>query len=166
MADFRRAFIPGGTYFFTLVTANRRPIFADAGARRALGESMRRVRHDQPFVTIALVLLPDHLHAIWRLPEEDADFPMRWCRIKQLTTLRLRSLGIAGRVWQRRYWEHAIRDEADLARHFDYIHYNPVKHGHVETPREWSATTFHRFVRAGVYTPGWAGPSEPADLPE
>jgi len=166
MADFRRAFVPGGTYFFTVVTAARRPLFAHAQARQYLGYAMRRVRDEQPFDTLALVVLPDHLHAIWRLPGGDTAFPLRWRRIKHITTLRLRAHGVSGAIRQPRYWEHLIRDDADLQRHLDYIHYNPVKHGHVQAPGDWPATTFHRFVRRGVYSPDWAGSVESIDIPE
>jgi putative transposase len=166
VGDYRRVFVPGGTYFFTVVTADRRPIFAHEDSRAVLAQVMRHVWRDRPFRTLALVVLPDHLHAVWQLPDGAADFPSRWRRIKQRTTLGLRPLGVTGPVWQPRYWERLMRDPDHLARYLDYIHYNPVKHGYVQTPGQWPASTFHRFVCQGIYCADWAGPADSADLPE
>jgi putative transposase len=143
MPDYRRAFAPGGTFFFTLVTFGRAPILLGDAARLALRRAVERTRRDHPFALDAIVVLPDHLHAVWTLPEGDADFSTRWRLIKSrftrewLTTEAARADGAASRplarasrgeraVWQPRYWEHLIRDEGDLARHLDYVHYNPV----------------------------------------
>lgn len=167
MADYRRFLIPGGTYFFTVVTAKRRPWLSRHSARKILAGVMREVRSEFPFETVGLVVLPDHLHAVWRLPDGDSDFRGRWHRIKQRTTLRLRAVGgLTGRLWQPRFWEHAIRDEDDLRRHLDYIHYNPVKHGFVASPRDWGPSSFHRYVTAGVYAADWAGPDVEFEMPE
>lgn len=168
MADYRRWFVPGGTYFFTLVTANRAPLFLDPVARQLLGVLIRRCQSDRPFEIKALVLLPEHLHAIWSLPPGDAAYPARWGWIKKEFTKRWLAAGGSeqplsqGRiergdrgVWQARYWEHAIVDEQDFDRHFDYIHYNPVKHGHVRCPSQWPESSFHRWVNQGVYDPHW-----------
>jgi putative transposase len=114
-----------------------------------------------------VVVLPDHIHAVWRLPAGDANFPGRWRRIKQRVTLAMRAeLRSAGSAWQPRYWEHLIRDDEDLQRHVDYIHYNPVKHGLVQAPRDWPHSSFHRFVAQGLLAAGWGGPAESLDLPE
>jgi putative transposase len=119
-----------------------------------------------PFKTIAICILPDHLHAIWSLPPDDADFPLRWNLIKGGFSRGLPASAdrteskISRRekgIWQRRYWEHAIRDDADLARHVDYIHFNPVKHGYVSKVRDWPHSSFHRFVAKGILPPDWGG---------
>jgi len=132
----------------------------------ALRKAWREVRRELPFKTEAVVVLPDHLHCIWTLPPEDADFSSRWRKIKaafsrQLPKSERRSAsrlqkGERG-IWQRRFWEHALRDETDWQRHVDYIHYNPVKHGHVKQVAGWPYSTFHRYVRLGFYPRDWAG---------
>mgnify|MGYP001194510540 FL=1 len=162
MPDYRRAWIPGGVYFFTVVLEQRRPLF-DSEARVALlREAVRRTRAERPFTIDGFVVLPDHLHCLWRLPEGDADFAGRWREIKKRFTRGL-ALPASERVWQRRFWEHAIRDEADWRRHLDYIHYNPVKHGHVARPGDWAWSSFKACVARGWYEPGW-GESEPLNL--
>jgi putative transposase len=167
MADYQRLFVPGGTYFFTVVTAYRKPWLTTDAGRTALGQAMRDVRGDQPFETVAFVLLPDHLHAIWVLPDNDADFSRRWRRIKQRTSIGLRKVpGFTGPFWQARFWEHWVRDEEDLQQHIDYIHYNPVKHGWVSSPVDWQASTFHRFVAEGLYAADWGGPVDMIEVPE
>ena len=165
MSRYRRVRIPGGTYFFTVVTARRRPWLGTAAGRAALAAALRAVRADQPFETDAIVLLPDHLHCVWTLPPGDTDYARRWRRIKQRTTIILRE-SPNGPLWQRRYWEHLIRDEADLHRHLDYIHYNPVRHGLAKAPRDWGPTSFHRFVERGWYSVHWAGPETEIEVPE
>ena len=150
MSDYRRYFVEGATYFFTLVTANRAPLFSSAMARQLLGRSMRKHRRDASFDVVAIVLLPDHLHAIWTLPPGDADYSGRWQAIKaQFTSQWLELGGAEDRVaegyrrqrrrgvWQPRFIEHTIRDELDLHHHADYLHYNPVKHGHVRYLKDW-----------------------------
>jgi len=173
MSFYRRLYVSGGTYFFTVVTADRAPIFADCRAVACLGRAMRKVRAKHPFETIASVILPDHLHCLWTLPRGDSDFPRRWQWIKaEFTeqwiadgggeTARSKSQTDRGErgVWQRRFWEHFIRDEDDSERHFDYIHFNPVKHGLVQHPAEWPNSTFARHVRLGAYPAEW-GKVEP-----
>lgn len=169
MPNYRRAKTKGGTYFFTVNTCRRQPYFAHESARQALREAIRVVRAQRPFRIEAWVLLPDHLHCIWTLPDAEADFPLRWSLIKQyvgrqcaatlvdatrLTAAQLKN-GEYG-FWQRRYWEHQIRDEADFARHADYIHWNPVKHGYAGSPGEWPYSTFRRYVAGGIYPEDWA----------
>ncbi len=168
MPNYRRFFVEGGTYFFTLVTASRFPLFNDPWARYFLGCAIRQERERRPFETLAIVLLPDHLHALWELPPGDKDYSERWQAIKAHFTSQW--LEFAGEemavsagyrkqrrrgVWQARFMEHTIRDEDDLAAHADYIHYNPVKHGLAPCPRDWPYSSFHRFARLGHYEPDW-----------
>lgn len=170
MPNYRRATVAGGTYFFTVVTYRRRSFLIDDDVRRALRNAIALARITHPFHVDAWVLLPDHLHCVWTLPPGDADFAVRWAIIKRHVT---RCCG--GRLhcpdwltpskrrrhestlWQRRYWEHQIRDDADFRRHIDYLHWNPVKHGHVASAWQWPYSTFHRYVRDGVYAPDWGG---------
>ncbi|MEW6763369.1 MAG: transposase [Pseudomonadota bacterium] len=167
MPHYRRA-IAGTTYFFTVVTHRRRPILCDDAMRAALREAIQRVRARLPFELDAMVLMPDHLHCIWTLPDGDTNFSLRWSQIKYhvsykcgdrypatLSTSRQRQRTTA--IWQRRFWEHQIRDERDMERHVDYIHYNPVKHGFVQIASAWPYSTFGRFVRDGVYPVDWGG---------
>ena len=169
MSRYRRADTPGATYFFTIVTYRRQPFLCDPDVRIALREAITKVRKLYPFHIDGWVLLPDHLHAIWTLPPGDAFFPLRWQQIKRGVT---RSCGERlhraawmtksktrhreSTLWQRRYWEHQIRDDADFERHMDYLHYNPVKHGLVKRVRDWPYSSFHRHVAAGVYREEWS----------
>jgi putative transposase len=165
MADYRRNFIAGASFFFTVNLAERRLRLLTEhieGLRTAFRETWRR----HPFTIDAMVVLPDHLHAIWTLPEGDWDFSTRWQLIKSAFS---RSLAPGERVsasraakgergvWQRRFWEHTMRDESDLVRHIDYIHLNPVKHGLVTRVRDWPYSSFHRMVKLGVLPEDWAG---------
>lgn len=163
---YRRTRTPGGTYFFTVNLADRT---TDLLVRHidTLREALRTVKARHPFSLVAMVVLPEHLHAVWRLPPGDADFPLRWSLIKGRFSRQLprqepiRSARSAKRergIWQRRYWEHRIRDPEDLARHVDYIHYNPVKHGWVDHAEDWPHSTLHAFIRRGVVGPDWGGP--------
>jgi putative transposase len=162
MPDYRRWYAPGSTYFFTVVTYDRAPILCEPFARECLRASLRECRERWPFENIAFVLLPDHLHAIWSLASGDANFSRRWAWVKREFTRRWIQQHEAASLWQRRrsvwqprFWEHLIRDEKDFANHLDYIHYNPVKHGHAGSPREWPYSSFHRFVKLGWYEPEW-----------
>ena len=165
MTNYRRNFLPGASYFFTVNLADRRLrlLTENIGALRF---AFRETRARHPFAIDAIVILPDHLHAIWTLPEGDADFALRWRLIKSGFSRALprgeaisQSRAEKGErgIWQRRYWEHTLRDEADFARHMDYIHFNPVKHGHVTRVRDWPHSSFHRIVRLGICPPDWAG---------
>ena len=163
MVAYRRNLVPGGTYFFTATLADRR---ARALVEHwdVLREAVQRVRARHPFETIAMVVLPDHLHTIWRLPEGDDRYPMRWRQIKRHFTLAIcndpqHTSAIAGvdRRWARRYWEHTVRDDEDLQRHIDYIHLNPVKHGLVQRVVDWPHSTFHRYVRRDWLPADWGG---------
>ena len=168
MSEYRRLFVPGGSYFFTVVTAGRTPLFAGDSARQILGEVMRLCFRRYPVEVVAMVLLPEHLHAIWTLPTADDSYSDRWRWIKREFTrewlasggkdlaLRLSQRRERRRgVWQRRFWEHSIRDEADMEAHVDYIHYNPVKHGLASSPVDWPWSSFHRWVAAGHYAANW-----------
>jgi putative transposase len=168
MPDYRRLFRPGGTYFFTVVTYRRAPFLCDDLARPLLRAAINQCQENYPFTTDALVLLPDHLHAIWTLPQGDSDFSGRWGRIKKSFTQAWMASGgwegaisdsrISNRrrgVWQRRFWEHMIRDQRDYERHLDYIHYNPVKHSYARCAHGWDWSTFHKLIRQKVYEPSW-----------
>ena len=163
---YRRAFVEGGSFFFTLVAEKRRPIFASTEAVDVLRSAFRSVRASRPFVLDAMVVLPDHLHCIWTLPPDDADFAIRWRLIKTWFTKHcdpaLRSMLNASQakrreqtLWQHRYWEHMLRDERDFERHVEYVHYNPVKHGYATSPLEWQHSSFRRYVEAGIYEADW-----------
>jgi putative transposase len=166
--DYRRACQPGGTFFLTLVTHGRVRLFDDPAARRCLHESITLARRDRTFDLLAAVLLPEHLHLLITLPDGDADFSIRIAAIKGRFSRRwLAANGAeapqsASRtrqqyrgLWQKRFWEHTVRDDADLTRCCDYIHFNPVKHRHATCPHAWSWTTFHRFVRERRYDADW-----------
>jgi len=164
MPNYRRANLKGGVFFFTVVLADRSSNLLIKEIDR-LRQAYRAVQERRPFETIAVCILPDHLHALWSLPECDADFATRWSLIKSGFSrgkeARQRSPSKVSRrekgVWQRRYWEHAIRDDADLARHVEYIHFNPVKHGHVSRVADWPHSSFHRFVERGWLVADWGG---------
>ncbi len=168
MRTYTRAKIGGGCYFFTVNLAERRSSDLLVKHVASLREAFRRTRTEHPFDVEAIVVLPDHLHCIWQLPENDGNFPMRWQLIKarfsrmiargELVSASRQRKGERG-IWQRRYWEHVIRDQRDWERHMDYIHFNPVKHGYVGAVRDWPYSSFHRLVARGIYTPDWcAGP--------
>lgn len=159
MPNYRRVRHAGGTFFFTLVTKNRRPILVQPRVRAALRQSINQVRESAPFSIDAWVLLPDHLHCILRLPENDADYSRRWGKIKRLASKTLARDGTrCSGLWQPRFWEHWIRDEDDLIRHLEYIFINPVKHGLCAQVRDWPFSSFHRYVAQGKYPSNWAGP--------
>lgn len=172
MSDYRRLYVKGGTYFFTVVMQDRRPIFSDPHRVRMLDEIFESVMEKQPFTTEALVVLPDHLHCIWSLPEGDNDFSSRWKQIKYRFSLDYegefkKSISMSKKkekgLWQRRFWEHLIRDQEDFNRHVDYIHYNPVKHGLVKRPADWVHGSFKRFFEKGIYPEDW-GTSFPTSI--
>ena len=173
MSDYLRWTQAGGTYFFTVKTCNQRPLFNDSHLREFLHQAIEDTRNQKPFEVLALVLLSDHLHCIWKMPDSDDDFSTRWSMIKRKFTQRYMTSGRKvsrisesqqreGRrgVWQRRFWEHAIRDDRDYAAHIDYVHFTPVKHGLVNHVADWPYSTFHRFVENGVFGSDWAGGSE------
>jgi putative transposase len=170
MAEYRRAWLPGATWFFTVNLAERR-------GNRLLGEridvlrtAFRYVRVRHPFHLEAIVILPDHLHCVWTLAPGDTDFSSRWSSIKghfsraiekgeRISQSRAKR-GERG-LWQRRFWEHHIRDQADFNRHVDYVHWNPVKHGWVRRVADWPHSSFHAFRRRGIYPEDWGGENVP-----
>jgi putative transposase len=153
MTAYRRNFLPGGTYFFTVNLEDRTlTVLVDHIDR--LRAAFRDVRARHPFTVQAIVILPDHLHTIWTLPDGDSDFPTRWRLIKSAFSRGLaraepippsRAAKSERGIWQRRYWERTIRDEDDFATHVDYIHFNPVRHGHAPDPSAWPYSSFHRW---------------------
>jgi putative transposase len=165
MADYRRNFLAGGTFFFTVNMAERHlQLLTDHVDQ--LRTAFRETRRHHPFTIDAMVVLPDHPDVVWTLPEGDANFATRWRLIKSAFSRRLATgerisesrvaKGERG-TWQRRYWEHTIRDDDDFARHVDYIHINPVKHQLVARARDWPYSSFHRMVKLGIYPEDWAG---------
>ena len=174
---YRRITLAGASYFFTVVTYRRQPLFAESQAVRILQAAIERVRQRRPFVLEAQVVLPDRLHALWTLPDVDCDYATRWRLIKEAFTreyaldhrLPSRDAGRRARgeqtVWQRRYWEHLIRNDRDFSAHVEYIHFNPVRHGLVSAPRDWPHSTFLDWVARGSYDPTW-GSQQPPALPD
>ena len=165
MSRYRRLKIEGGAFFFTLTLADRGSNLLVRHIER-LRSAYAEVEKRHPFETVAICILPDHIHALWQLPEGDADYASRWNLFKSgfsrgFPADQTRSLSkIAKRekgIWQRRYWEHAIRDERDFERHVDYIHYNPVKHRLVTRVADWPFSSFHRYVAQGLLPGDWAG---------
>ncbi|MGZ8946169.1 MAG: REP-associated tyrosine transposase [Methylococcaceae bacterium] len=164
MVNYRRNFVPGGTYFFT-VTLRMRNSRRLVESIDLLRLAFRKIREAKPFQIEAMVVLPEHLHSIWTLPPNDSDYPGRWKAIKSVFTRELEKSGVpvikrkdgSALIWQRRYWEHTIRDLNDLNQHIDYIHFNPVKHGLVTRVVDWPYSSFHRYVRQGLLPPDWAG---------
>jgi putative transposase len=171
MPNYRRSNAPGASWFFTVNLLRRRDNDLLTQQIALLREAFSRVRRTRPFAVLAWVVLPEHMHWIWRLPEGDHDFSTRWRLIRRHFSLDLpadeRRSAVRHRrgergIWQRRFWEHQLRGEEDFARHADYIHYNPVEHGWVERPADWPHSSFREYVRRGVYPLDWGG----ADGPE
>lgn len=169
MATFRRDTTPGATWFFTVVTAGRRPWLAERRAIDCLKRAVACVRSASPFEIVAAAVMPDHMHMIWTLPANDGDYARRWGLIKVIAAREMRSSGAIvpiaraascrrheSGLWQRRFWEHRIRDEDDLARHVDYIHFNPVHHGLAPRAVDWPHSSFHAYVRRGRLAVDWA----------
>jgi putative transposase len=158
MSNYHRIFIPGGIYFFTVVTHQRQPLLSKEIALNRLKAAFRYTINKHPFKIKALVILPDHLHCIWQLPENDTNFSGRWKMIKHFFSIGFKTkTNQRGEknIWQRRFWEHVIRDVDDLNRCMDYIHYNPVKHGYVNSPCDWKQSTFLHHVQHGHYDRNW-----------
>ncbi len=177
MPEYRRV-KDGRTFFFTVVTFNRQRFLCLKESRIVLRRVIEEIRLLQPFEIDAWVLMPDHIHCIWSLPEDDVDYFKRWGLIKSRFTkivgkrlvgnnhsTKSRMGKREGAVWQRRFWEHKIRNEKDYEFHCNYIHYNPVKHGLVSSPKDWVFSTFHRYVKNGTYSEDW-GSLKPIELPE
>lgn len=163
MPNYRRNHVPGGCYFFTANLQDRRKSLL-VDHINELRDATRKVKNKRPFIINAWVVLPDHMHCIWTLPQNDDDYPSRWREIKKafskaIPATERRSETRQKRdergIWQYRYWEHTIRDDHDYRQHMDYIHYNPVKHGLVDKVKDWPFSTFHRLVVKGVYPENW-----------
>jgi putative transposase len=168
LPDYRRAYVPGGTVFLTLVTYRREPILDGPDNVARLRQAIRQVMRGAPFRIPAGVVLPDHAHFLWTLPRGDADYPRRVGRMKVLFTRSLPGRGVASLevsrsrhrhresdVWQRRYWEHTVDSEEEFESVMDYIHYNPVRHRLTSCPHLWPYSSFSRWVQAGLYTEDW-----------
>jgi putative transposase len=181
MRRYIRNYVPGGTYFFTVVTHRRRRILTDHLSRWLLNAAIREVRRQHPFTLIAIVLLPDHFHTVLSLPPGDSRFSIRLKKLKErFTKTYLEAGGSEGRrtpaqrrrgqrgVWQPRFWEHTVRDAADFEHCVNYVHWNPVKHGLVTRVRDYPWSTFNRFVREGIYSEDWGGinPCPDSYIPE
>lgn len=179
MTAYLRTRISGATYFFTLALQTRGATTLIDGISH-LREAYQTTYQERPFVTDAIVVLPDHLHAVWTLPPGDSDFGIRWGAIKSRFTRSMKakmgwnpilrsaskaSKGDAG-LWQRRFWEHAIRDETDLETHLRYCWGNPVKHGFVERPADWPFSSIHREIAAGRIEPEWSDKSADGNFGE
>ena len=165
MSNYRRYFVPGGSYFFTINLLERRNNPLLTTHIDALRDAVRRTKADRPFRIDGWVVLPEHMHLMMTLPPGDTDFSNRIKSIKmrfnyaippteRRSDVRVEN-GERG-IWQRRFWEHAIRDERDFERHLGYVHFNPVKHGHAASARDWPYSTFHQWVERGVYPLDWA----------
>ena len=171
MSRYRRSLAAGGTFFFTVNLADRKSrLLVEEIDRLRRAFEIARTRY--PFRTIAYCVLPDHLHTLWQLPPGDAQFGLRWSVIKRAFSRGLPAAGtrtaskIAKRekgLWQRRFWEHQIRDTVDLQRHADYVHFNPIKHGHAKRVADWPYSSFHAYAERGVLPRDWAGPGDAAD---
>jgi putative transposase len=168
MPEYRRAFEPGGTFFFTLVTQERYSILTGRLSIEILREAFAGVRQRHPFSLDAVVILPNHLHCLWRLPDDDPDFSTRWRLIKaRFSHEYLRGGGAEKRpdprrvrkgergIWQHRFWEHLVRNEKEYEILCDYIHYNPVRHGYADCPHAWPYSSFSKFVQSKRYAADW-----------
>jgi putative transposase len=173
MTQYRRKYVQGGTFFFTVVTYQRQPFLTSPLGRVALRDAINSVRQRRPFTLDAIVLMTDHLHCVWTLPAGDKDYSTRWRQIKTLFTRRWlqegggeppQSLSRVSKdehgIWQRRFFEHTCRDEADMKRCIDYLHVNPLKHRLVEQVVDWPWSSFHRYVRLGEYSQNWGSADE------
>lgn len=170
MSQYLRCRLSGGAYFFTVVTFERAPLLTSTIGIASLRLAFRHVRRRWPFDLVAYVVLPDHLHCIWNLPHGDSNFSKRWQKLKETftrnylaaggrdgTTTSSRAKRQERALWQRRFWEHYCRDEADLKHHVDYIHWNPVKHGQACRAQDYRWSSFHRYVKLGEYDCDWGG---------
>ncbi len=162
MRNYIRHRQPGACYFFTVVTHQRRPILTEFIDE--LRTAVRYVKQHHPFTIDGIVILPDHIHTIWQLPESDDNYPMRCAQIKRRFSMSIRPDEVVDKsrrvkhergLWQRRYWEHLIRDAEDWRRHMDYLHYNPVKHGYVQNPIDWPYSSLATCQHNGWYESGW-----------
>ncbi|WP_044500940.1 transposase [Nostoc sp. PCC 7107] len=174
--EYRRVKVEGGTFFFTVVTHNRREFLCELENIILLRQAFKKVIAQYPLIVDAIAILPNHIHCLWSLPPGDSDFSNRWRLIKNYFSHRC-DVKYHGKisasrhnkgelaVWQRRFWEHQIKDEVDFIRHCDYIHYNPVKHGYVKAPKDWQYSSFMLYVQRGIYHIDW-GAEEDIEFPQ
>jgi putative transposase len=168
MPNYKRDKTPGGTWFFTVVSYHRRAFLCDAPVRAEIRSAIKRVRKKYPFEINAWVLMPDHFHCVWTLPRGDSNYSLRISLLKRfITHWHKASVAVSdtrstsrvkhreSTVWQRRFWEHLIKDDNDLRQHLNYIHYNPVKHGYCQNPADWPYSTVHKFIANGIYPKDW-----------
>ena len=176
MSWYRRVRLEGGVFFFTVVTYQRQPILNTELGVKCLRNAWRKTNATMPFRVEAVCVLPDHLHTIWSLPEGDDDYSTRWRKLKGVFSREYRAGGGSHGeakpsrrrkrevgVWQRRYWEHRIRNVDDFRRHVEYTHFNPVKHGYVTSLADWPLSSFHDHVKKGWIGADW-GTIEPDDI--
>lgn len=169
MSQYRRLYIPGGTIFLTIVTYQRQRIFAKSENIALLKNAIAKIRTEKPFEITGAVVLPDHLHFLWTLPANDSNYSYRVSRLKVLFTKSLRGKKYQPQntstsrikhresdVWQRRFWEHTIKNENEFENFLNYIHYNPIKHGLVSCPHLWQYSSFKTYINKGVYEKNWA----------
>jgi putative transposase len=162
MSNYRRDYT-GTVYFFTVVTSRRKLFLTSLKARTSLHRAVVECRRRYPFNLDGWVLLPDHLHCIWTLPEYDVNYSRRWSIIKRLFTQTYEEgKELPPPYWQARFWTHTLVDDKDYEHHLNYLHFNPVKHGYVSAPGEWPWTSLHRYIGAGLYPVDWA---QATDIP-
>ena len=179
MSNYRRSNSKGGTYFFTVVSFKRRPIFTDDAMIHAMRDAVHLVKQQLPFIVDAWVTLPDHIHTMWTLPPNDGDYGKRWGLIKRQVSraceaywapIDMLSLSNIKRdekgIFQRRFWAHDIMDDEDFSKHMDYIHFNPVGHGLVKRAVDWKYSTFHKYCKSGLYTIDWSSEFKDGDFGE
>ena len=159
MYNYRRSQKKGGTFFFTLALANRQSRLLVEHIDYFKQDHRKVWQQDYPFESLAVCVLPEHLHAVWSLPTNDCNYSLRWRLIKRYFSYHFKAVKTRSDskikhrekgIWQRRFWEHEIRNEADLHQHIDYVHLNPVKHGYVKMVGDWRYSSFHRYVCLGL----------------
>jgi putative transposase len=169
MSEYRRLYLPGSTIFLTIVTYNRQPIFANSENIILLRKALAKTRSEKPFEITAAAILPDHLHFLWTLHPDYYNYSYLVSRLKVLFTRSLKDKKYQSEnishsrikhresdVWQRRFWEHTVKDESEFENFLNYIHYNPVKHGLVSCPHFWQYSSFQTWVNKGIYQHDWA----------
>ena len=167
MPNFKRYYIPNAIIFITTVTRNRYPYLQSKKDINLFFETIRKVREFHPFKLFAYVILPDHFHWLMKVGDPAGDFSKVMQSIKRNFTLNYKKahkLQTPISIWQRRFWDHVIRDEKDLERHFDYIHWNPIKHSYVQRPEEWPNSTYQYWLERDFYESGWGGSKEPDNI--
>jgi putative transposase len=167
MPNFRRYYIPQSIVFITGVTRDRIPYLETKTNLELFWKTLRRVQEIHPFHLLAYVILPDHFHWLMRVDEESGNFSVVLHSIKRNYTLNFKkthNISTHFNLWQGRFWDHIIRDERDLTNHFDYIHWNPTKHGYTPKPEDWPQSTYLHWLERGYYELGWGWDDEPAHI--